>query len=508
MHSLLFTKMKEAALSVVPVSLICFILTLIPHFEFDLKQVLTFAGSSVVLIIGISLFTLGSEMAMETMGDKIGSSLMKTNKIFLIIIVCFIMGLLITVAEPDLSVLAEQVSNVFNSKNIIIYFVGIGVGLFLVVAVLKIIFKKDLSLMLMLFYLLAFALTAIVISNGNGHLIPLSFDSGGVTTGPITVPFLMALGVGIAATIGGRDQKENSFGLIALCSIGPIIAILLLALNANEGTVSIDTDYAFSASLWANIGSTLLLTSKEVLLALGLIVLVFLIINFIFIKLSRKKLYQIGIGIIYTFLGLVLFLSAAHIGFMPTGFKIGEGLARLGETALPIFGLVIGVVVVLAEPAILVLTKQVEEITTGGVSKKAMLIALAIGVGISICLSMIRIIFKFSVLYFLVPGYLIALGLSLFVPKMYTAIAFDSGGVASGPLTSSFILPLAIGASLTLNGQDGLLENAFGIVAMVAMTPLIAIQVLGFKDIVKHAMQRRIRTKKLISADDEQIIEF
>lgn len=508
MQSLLWKKIKEAIMSVLPVSLIVFILTLIPPLGFTWQDSLIFAISSLVLVIGIALFSLGSEMAMEPMGDKIGSSLMKTKKVWLIILVCLVMGVLITVAEPDLSVLAEQVSNVFGSKNVIVYFVGGGVGLFLVIAVLKIIFKKDLSLMLMFFYLIAFALTALLINNNHVVLLPLSFDSGGVTTGPITVPFLMALGVGISATIGGRNQKENSFGLVALCSIGPIIAILLLGVGAQDNVPIIDTNYALEGSLMANILQTLLTTFKEVLIALSLIVMVFLIINFIFIHLSKNKLRQIGFGILHTFFGLVLFLTSAHIGFMPTGYKLGLELAKLNDSILPIFGFVIGVVVVLAEPAILVLTKQVEEITTGGVSKKSMLIALSIGVGVSICLSMIRIIFKFSILYYLIPGYIIALGLSLFVPKIYTSIAFDSGGVASGPLTSSFILPLAIGACCYLNGEQAVLENAFGIVAMVAMTPLIAIQILGFKDVITKAMKRKIRSRRLILADDEQIIEF
>ena len=508
MHSLLIEKLKEAIMSVLPVSLIVAVLMFLPIFSFTVTERVTFLISTVALIVGIALFSLGAEIAMQPMGDKIGSSLIRTKKLWLIIAVCFIMGLLITVAEPDLTVLAEQVSSVFNSKNLIIYFVGGGVGLFLVFGIIKMIFKKDLSFMLLIFYFVMFALTSILLEQGHSNLLPLAFDSGGVTTGPITVPFLMALGVGVAGTIGGRDQKENSFGLVALCSIGPIIAVLFLTLTAKNGSPIIDTSYSLEGSLLVSILQTLLNTTKEVGIALILIVVVFLLINFIFIHLPLKKLLQIGSGIIYTFVGLVLFLTAVHIGYMPTGFKLGSQMLAYNRLFFIIFAFGVGALVVIAEPAIRVLTKQVEEITTGGVSKRSMLIALAIGVGVSIGLSCVRIIYRFSLLYYLVPGYILSLGLSLFVPKIYTSIAFDSGGVASGPLTSSFILPFAIGACVALNGESAILEYAFGVVSMVAMTPLIAIQLLGFKDVLTKKVKRKSRQRKLVEADDEIIITF
>jgi len=446
---------------------------------------------------------------MGPMGDQIGSSVIKTKKLWLILLICFILGLLITVAEPDLSVLSSQVSSVFGSKMMIIIAVGLGVALFLVFAVIKMIFKKDLSFMLMVFYLIVFAITALVIENGNSMLIPLAFDSGGVTTGPITVPFLMALGIGIAATVGGRDQKENSFGLIAMCSIGPILALLVLSILPKTGTPIIDTNYSLSSPLISSIFLTLLANAEEVGIAIILIVFVFIILNSIFIHLSKKKMEQMFVGIAYTFVGLVLFLTAVHIGFMPIGYKLGNQMIGISKPLFVIFGLCSGALIVLAEPAIRVLTKQVEEVTTGGITKKSLLIALSIGVGISICLSCIRLIFKFSVLYYIVPGYIISLGLSLFVPKIYTSIAFDSGGVASGPLTSSFILPFIIGACVSVNGQDMALQFAFGLVAMVAMTPLIAVQVLGFKDVVLKSVRRKRRVKQLdYTEEDERIITF
>ena len=414
------------------------------------------------------------------------------------------LGLLITVAEPDLTVLADQVGS-----SLIILFVGLGVGLFLILSVIKIVFKIDLGNMLVYFYMALFAMALILVATDPEkiQLLPLSFDSGGVTTGPITVPFIMTLGVGIATTIGGRNSSENSFGLVAMCSVGPILAVLILSLiSGGDIKAPAVEDYIFADDIWGAIGNTLLETALDVLLALGLVVAFFFVINFIFLKLPRKKLKQISVGSIITYVGLVIFLTSVHVGFMPVGFKMGCELAASSPVALVITAFVLGLVVVLAEPAVHVLNKQVEEITGGTVSKKAMMTALSIGVGLSIFLSVIRIIFGFSVLYYLIPGYLISLGLSFFVPKIYTAIAFDSGGVASGPLTSTFILPFAIGACVSMGGN--ILSDAFGIVAMVAMTPLITIQTLGFTAISRKRLGEKLAMRRILGEDDNQIIKF
>ncbi|MBO4554970.1 MAG: DUF1538 family protein, partial [Clostridia bacterium] len=323
-----------------------------------------------------------------------------------------------------------------------------------------------------------------------------------------TVPFIMALGVGIALTIGGKNANENSFGLIALCSIGPIIAVIILSL-ASKGEVSYELpDYSIAANLGANFGLAIGHIVLEVTIALGLIVAFFFVLQFTVLKLPKTRIIQIIIGIVLTFLGLVIFLTAVKVGFMPIGFTLGKQMAERSKVAIVIIAFVVGMLVVLAEPAVRILNTQVEDITEGTVSKRSMLLALALGVGVSIALSVIRIIFGFSLLYYLIPGYIISLGLSFFVPKLYTAIAFDSGGVASGPLTSSFILPFAIGACVALNGADQVMENAFGIVAMVAMTPLITIQVLGFRAIAAAKVKEKVIMTRLLGADDEQIIDF
>ena len=508
MNKQLFVKIKEALVSVLPVTLIVIILNFTPLVDFSTKEIIVFAVSAVLLILGIGLFNLGADIAMTPMGEHVGSGLTKSKNIILLVSVCFILGLLITIAEPDLTVLAHQVEQVMNSTVLIIS-VGLGVGLFLAIGILKIVFKRQLATLLMFFYMLLFALASFVIVNGNEQLLSLSFDSGGVTTGPITVPFIMALGVGIALTIGGKRANENSFGLIALCSVGPILAVMLLGVFA-KGDLNYDVpDYQIADNVLLASLTTLWKVTKEVSLALGLVVFFFLVINFIFLKLPKKKLLQIMIGALFTYVGLIVFLTSVNIGFMPIGYKMGNQLATNNSVLLAIGGFILGLVVVLAEPAVHVLNKQVEEITDGAVSKKSMLLALSIGVGVSICLSMIRIIFDFSILYYLIPGYFIALGLSFFVPRMYTAIAFDSGGVASGPLTSTFILPFAIGACIALDSTgNSVLSNGFGIVSMVAMTPLITIQLLGFRAIVAKRVKEKIAMRRILTEDDNQIIDF
>ncbi len=505
MISVLLKKLKESLFSVLPIVAIVFILNLTPVTDLTMTEVTVFLISAVFLILGIALFNLGADIAMTPMGEHIGSGLTKLKSIFILLAVCFGMGILITVAEPDLTVLAEQVGDIMNGTALI-FTVGVGVGLFLVLAILKIVFRKSLSSMLIYFYMILFALTALLIASGNESLIPMAFDSGGVTTGPITVPFIMALGVGIATTIGGKDAGENSFGLIAMCSVGPILAVMLLGLTATGEIPPFDPKYAMEIAP-LEILNTLLATAKDVIVALGLIVAFFFILQVVCLKLPSQKLIKIGVGLIFTFLGLVIFLTSVHIGFMPVGFKLGTELAKQ-PVALMIFSFIIGMVVVLAEPAVHVLNKQVEEITDGTVSRRSMLIALSVGVGISIGLSMIRTIFDFSILYYLIPGYALSLGLSFFVPKMYTAIAFDSGGVASGPLTSTFILPFAVGACFVLQGQEKIMSDAFGVVSMVAMTPLITIQLLGFRSVMTRKIRRNIAMKRILNADDEQIIDF
>ena len=497
----LYAKIKEALLSALPITLIVYLMAFLPWFDFSANEMITFTVSAVMLVVGIGLFNMGADIAMTPMGTHVGAGLSRQRKLFLLLAVCFVLGVLITIAEPDLQVLANQVSSVMNGE-LLKYIVGIGVGGFLIVAILRIVFKRRLGTILMLFYMLLFALALILSEQGKMALLPMAFDSGGVTTGPITVPFIMALGVGISSVLADRKNQENSFGLVALCSIGPILAVLILGLFAKG-----DLNYEYVLQTHSFLHKTLEV-AKTVGIALGLIVVFFLICQVAFLRLPKRNLLRIGIGVVFTYVGLVLFLTAVEVGFMPIGYKLGVSVAGLNKWILIPLGLVMGVLVVLAEPAIHVLNSQVEEVTGGYVTKKAMLTGLCIGVGAAITLSMIRIIFDFSLIYYIIPGYFISLALSLFVPPVYTAIAFDSGGVASGPMTSGFILPFAIGACMGVQGSSAVLRDAFGVVALVAMTPLITIQLLGFKAIVSNYVRERRAMKRILDADDQQIINF
>ncbi len=497
----LWNKIKEALVSALPITAIVYIMALLPWFDFSAGELLTFTVSAVMLILGIGLFNLGADLAMTPIGAHVGAGLSRQKKLGLLLAVAFVMGVLITVAEPDLKVLADQLKTVIDGPTLIVT-VGVGVGGFLLVAILRIVFKKQLSLLLMLFYMLLFALALILCVQEKIDLLPAAFDSGGVTTGPITVPFIMALGVGISSVLGDRHSQENSFGLVALCSIGPILAVLILGIVSGG---QFQYEYASKTHpLLAAMG----MQAVNIALPLGLIVACFLICQVTFLHLPKRQLLRIGTGVVFTYVGLVLFLTAVEVGFMPIGYKLGLRLAGLNKWLLIPLGVVIGVLVVLAEPAIHVLNAQVEEVTGGYVTRKSMLLGLCIGVGAAIGLSMVRIVFDFSLIYYIIPGYFISLALSLFVPPMYTAIAFDSGGVASGPMTSGFILPLAVGACMGANGADAVLRDAFGVVAMVALCPLITIQLLGFKAIVENRVKEKRAMKRILDADDMQIINF
>ena len=497
----LWLKIKEALVSALPITLIVYAVSLLPWFDFTVTELISFTVSAVMLIVGIGLFNLGADLAMTPMGTHVGAGLSRQRKLWLLLAVSFVLGVLITVAEPDLQVLANQVQSIMNGE-LLKYTVGIGVGLFLVVSILRIVFKRRLATILMLFYMLLFALALMLSEQGKSPLLPMAFDSGGVTTGPITVPFIMALGVGISSVLGDRKSQENSFGLVALCSIGPILAVLALGLFSGNELAP----YSFHAP--EGFGITIVTVAKNVAVALGLIVVFFLICQIVFLRLPKRQLLRIALGVVFTYLGLVLFLTSVEVGFMPIGYRIGNRLGQLNKWFLIPLGLIIGVLVVLAEPAIHVLNGQVEEITGGYVRKKSMLTGLCIGVGAAITLSMVRIIFGFSLIYYTIPGYFISFALSLFVPPVYTAIAFDSGGVASGPMTSGFILPFAIGACMGIRGADAVWQDAFGVVALVAMAPLITIQFLGFKAIVSNKIKERKAMRRILDADDQQIINF
>ena len=471
---------------------------------------LCFLLGAAMIIVGIMFFTLGAEMSMSPMGERVGAVLTKSRSVPLIIGVGFVLGFLITISEPDLQVLANQVPSIPNMT--LILSVAAGVGFFLVVAFLRMLLSIALPKLLVVFYALIFVLAAFVPK----EFLAVAFDSGGVTTGPITVPFIMALGVGVAAIRSDRHAADDSFGLVALCSVGPILAVLLLGIlfQASDSAYipPVLPDVGDSVELWQLFHVSLPTYLKEIATSLLPIVLMFGVFQLVALKLDRRSLGRIGVGLLYTYIGLVLFLTGANVGFMPAGNYLGQVLAgRSFRWVLVPIGMLIGYFIVKAEPAVYVLNKQVEEITDGAISAGTMGAALSAGVSLSVGLAMVRVLTGISILWFLIPGYTFAIGISFVVPKLYTAIAFDAGGVASGPMTATFLLPLAQGACVAAGGN--IVTDAFGVVAMVAMTPLITVQLMGLMAQFKRRRARKaqpVPTAALAFADlpDDAIIEL
>lgn len=468
-------KFNETLMAVIPilaiVLLLCFTIAPIPP-----SILMTFLVGAVLLIVGMFLFNVGVELSMTPIGEKVGSIITKSKKFWVMVLISFIMGFVITISEPDLQVLAQQVPSIPNLTLILA--VATGVGIFLVVAILRMLFSRPLSHLLVFFYAIIFALTLFVPKD----FLAIAFDSGGVTTGPMTVPFIMAFGVGIAAIRSDKHAEDDTFGLVALCSIGPILAVLILGMIFKPESTEAVSNAIPVIDNTVDIGKLFLVElptyMKEMALSIFPIIFFFGIFQLISRDLHKRTLIRISVGIVETYLGLVLFLTGVNVGFMPAGNYLGQTIAGLPYAWIIVpIGVVIGYFIVKAEPAVFVLTKQVEEMTSGAISASAMGHALSIGVSASVGLAMIRVLTGISILWFLVPGYLIALVLTFFVPKVFTAIAFDSGGVASGPMTATFLLPFAMGACEAIGGN--IITDAFGIVSMVAMTPLITIQGMG-----------------------------
>lgn len=503
----LLLNIKESAQSVLPITFIVILLH-VTIASMPISTLVMFLVGSVLLIVGMSIFAIGADMSIMPMGDLIGSKLVELRNLALFIVASFILGVFVTVAEPDLQVLAKQVPAVPDIT--LVLFVAFGVGFFLVLALLRVLFQLSLRTLLLIAYGAVFLIAAFT----SQDYLAVAFDSGGVTTGPITVPFILALGSGVSAVRSSKSAEEDSFGLCGICSIGPVIAVLIMGMFYDSSEVSYGLEPVKNASNFGEfirlLGSEMNGMLKEVMIALLPVVVIFLILQIVKIKLPKKQLIKIGIGVIYTIIGLTLFLSGINIGFMPAGAYIGEAIGRLSYNWILVpLSIMIGFFVVAAEPAVHVLNKQVEDITSGGISRKMMMAGLSIGVGIALALSMIRIMAGISIWYFILPGYIISLGLSFYVPKLFTAIAFDSGGVASGTMAAAFLLPFSTGVSEALGGNAML--DAFGIIALVAMMPLVTVQIIGFIYNMKMKHSIQLETEAAIQSEedaDNDIIEF
>ena len=493
-------KISESLAAVLPITGIVLMLSifLIPM---ELGSVVMFLTGAFMLIIGMGFFQLGAEMAMTPIGEGVGVQISKMQKLLTVLLTGFLMGVIITVSEPDLQVLAGQVPSVPNA--VLIFTVAVGVGLFLALAIVRIRYKISLSMLLIICYL-ALILVSMFVPK---EFLAVAFDSGGVTTGPMTVPFIMAMGVGLASVRSDKNAANDSFGLVALSSVGPILAVLIL------GCFFKPTEAAYSLTDVATVVTTqdvarvfaqgLPLYAKEVLLSLVPILWVFLIFQWFTKRYHGLQVKRIIIGFGYTYVGLVLFLCGANVGFAPVGAYLGKELAGVPfRWILVPIGALIGYYIVKAEPAIQVLNHQVEAVTNGAISVKMMNRCMQIGVAASVGLAMLRVLTGISIQWFVIPGYLIALVLSRFVPDIFIGIAFDSGGVASGPMTSTFLLPLSIGVCEALGGN--LMTDAFGVVALVALTPLIAIQLMGL--VYKLKTAGRVHPVPAAIADDCDMI--
>ena len=496
MNEKLKEKVKESLSSVLPITLIVLVLsvTLVPM---EIGTLALFLTGAVLLIVGMGFFQLGAEMSMTPLGEGVGRTLAKREKVLLIVLVAFALGTIITIAEPDLQVLANQVASIPNS--VLIWTVAVGVGVFLALAVLRILFRVSLTKCLLAAYALLFVLTLF----SPKEFLAVAFDAGGVTTGPITVPFIMALGVGVSAIRSTQGHDDDRFGLVALCSVGPILMVLLLGIFYHP------TDAAYSAVEIAPVITTRDVAqqfalgfpgyAEEVLLSILPIAAVFVLFQLLTHYYRRRQLLRTGVGFLYTVIGLILFLTGVNVGFTPVGNLLGSGLAGSAYrwVLIPI-GALIGYYIVKAEPAVQVLNKQVEDVTGGTVSQSMMNTALSIGVACAVMLSMVRVLTGISIYWILVPGYALALIFARFVPSVFVGIAFDSGGVASGPMTSTFLLPLAMGACTALGGN--VVTDAFGVVALVALAPPVAIQIMGV--LYVHRSKAVAQNKADLLSDD------
>ena len=477
---------NESVRSILPVEVLVLLLSVSISPVSSGVMVLYIFGT-VLLLFGMCFFSVGANLSMQPLGEGIGILLSRSKHPYLSLIFCFVLGLAVTVAEPDLQVLASQIPSIPNL--VLILAVGTGVGLFLAVAMLRLRKSFSLNRLLLIFY----GAVLLIACFAPATFLPAAFDAGGVTTGPITVPFIMTLGAGLATMVDDRTG-ENSFGLVALCSIGPILSVLIMSLftepHASASVYKISEPLTTSDA-FAVLMKELPETALEVLLAMLPIVAVLVLFQILSHRFRQKELHRLSVGMLYTYLGLVLFLTGANAGFIPAGFLLGAGIAASNTPGLLIpVGLLMGYFVVTAEPAVQVLKKQVETVTSGAISQKGLSIGLSVGVGVSVAIGMMRILTGLPLFPFVAAGYILSLVISFLVPPIYTGIAFDSGGVASGPMTSTFMLPFAVGACEALQGN--VLTQAFGLVAMVAMAPLITIQCMGlYGNIRRRAIMRR-----------------
>ena len=507
MNKVLKEKIMEAFSSVLPITVIVLIASVVV--PMSPGTILMFMGGAALLILGMGFFSLGVDMAMMPMGEGVGVQLTKSSKLALIIIISFLMGVIITVAEPDLIVLAQQIGDEAIPFWYLIGTVAAGVGFLLMVAVLRTLFKIRLSILLIASYTITFVLCCFV----PGSFIPIAFEAGGIATGPILVPFIIAIGLGLASVRSDKDSHDDSFGLVSLVLTGPVIAMLLLGIfykpPAMEVTTAAIQEVTSSQEVVKHFALQMPHYLKDVFLALGCIMICFIVLQIVSRRYHGHQLVRIAIGFLYTLIGLVFFLTGVNVGFIPVGQLLGERLAASSFKWILIpFGTLIGYFLVAAEPAVHVLNRQVEEVSSGAITRKMMTRGLAIGMAAALAITMTRILLGISIMWILLPGYVLSLALTFFVPRIFTGIAFDAGAVCSGPMSATFLLPLAMGAAE--GAGRNLMTYAIGIVAIVAMTPILVVQIMGimYQWRTKQAAALTEQQTAAISAADGEIVDY
>lgn len=518
----------SAAMSILPMILIVILLSVIridssaPLVALDGLDYLALSLGALVMIIGLGLFSVGAANGLAKVGEYMGSSLSRQSNIAIVIIFAFLLGALITCAEPSILIVSGQVN---MSPLLLIGVIAAGVGLFVVIGVVRIIFHGQLKLWYLVYYFIVFALLCLIaVDDSSRQFLPFIFDAGGITTGSATVPFILALGAGIATVRGGRKATADSFGLVGMASIGPILSMVILLLlnkggfSAYEVTVfdGFDTFHMIGSSLVKALlptGSAHLGTLLEVVMALIPIIVIFVIYDLIYIKLPKSKIKELLIGFFLSYIGLVIFLTGVNALMSPFGSYVGSNLGKINnDWLIVVIAFVIGLVTVLCEPAVHILTNQIMEVSDGAIKRRTVIISLSLGVGIAIALSAIRSLFDFSILYIIVPGYMISIVLMFITPDIYTAMAFDAGGTASGPMSVSFVLPMIIGIvyQRTDYGSSsvGYYTRAFGVVALIALTPIITVQLLGFSQSLKQKYRLRVASSEVDDPLDAEIIHF
>ncbi|HLU23543.1 MAG TPA: DUF1538 domain-containing protein [Bacillaceae bacterium] len=478
--SVLVSKLKEVLYAVIPITVIVLLLNFtVIHLESSL--IIRFIIGAILIIIGLSIFLFGVDIGLTIIGQNMGASIAKSNKIWVVIIAGLLLGFFISIAEPDLHILGGQIELVTSgliTKWLIVVIVSIGIAALLAFGLVRIVYNIPLYKVLTVIYLLIFVIAIFT----SPEFLAISFDASGATTGALTVPFILALALGVSLLKkDSKASEKDSFGLVAIASTGAIISVMIMSIVSKSDKISGSLEQVnISNSIIGPFIKKLPIITGEVLLALLPIVIIFLIFQKISFKLSKKTVRNILIGIFFTFIGLILFLVGVNAGFMDVGSAVGYSIANLDNKAyIVIVAFVLGFVTILAEPAVHVLTHQIEDVTSGYVKRSIVMIALSIGVGFAVLLSMLRIIIPdLQLWHLLLPGYAIAIAMTYFVPKLFVGIAFDSGGVASGPMTATFILAFVQGAAEAIEGANVLVDG-FGMIAMVALTPLIALQVLG-----------------------------